>query len=53
MQSKISNHQFTQKVADGVRKSVQKMIERSKLLDESIVISSDGKIRTVKARDLK
>lgn len=48
-----SNHEFTLKVAKGVQKAIDKMIERSKLLDESIVISRDGKVVTIKARDLK
>ena len=49
----LPNHEFTQKIAKGVQKAIDKMIERSKLLDESIVISRDGKVVTIKARDLK
>ncbi len=40
------------KVLAGVRRAVQKVIEQAKRNDEELVISHDGKLVRVKARDL-
>lgn len=40
------------KLTFGINLAIQRMIERSKLLDEEIVIAQDGKVVRLKAREL-
>jgi len=41
------------KITEGVKLSIQRLIERTKKEDGELVISKDGKVVRVKARDLK
>lgn len=41
------------KITEGVRLAIQRLIERTKKEDGELVISRDGKVVKVKARDLK
>jgi len=41
------------KVTEGVKLSIQRLIERTKKEDGELVISKNGKVVRVKARDLK
>ncbi len=42
----------TEAVLNGMRRAVQKVIEEAKRDDRELVISRDGKVVKVKARDL-
>jgi hypothetical protein len=44
---------FTEKVNKGVNLAVQRLIERTKKEDGELVISKNGKVVRIKARDLK
>ena len=52
MENHIKAQELTEKIKNGVEKAIQKMIERSKKLDEKIAISRDGKVLVINARDL-
>lgn len=41
------------KITEGVKLAIQRLIERTKKEDGELVISKDGKVVRVKARDLK
>lgn len=41
-----------QRLIEGMRRAVQKVVEQAKQKNEELVISRDGKIIHVKARDL-
>jgi hypothetical protein len=40
------------KITEGVKLAIKRLIERTKKEDGELVISRDGKVVTVKARDL-
>ena len=44
---------LVEKVTAGVKLAIQRLIERTKKEDGELVISRDGKVVKVKARDLK
>jgi hypothetical protein len=41
------------KITEGVKLAIKRLIERSKKEDGELVVSRDGKIVCVKARDIK
>ncbi len=45
--------QLVDKITEGVKLSIQRLIERTKKEDGELVVSRDGKIVRIKARDLK
>jgi len=45
--------QLADKITEGVKLAIQRLIERTKKEDGELVISKDGKIVRIKARDLK
>lgn len=45
--------QLVDKITAGVKLSIQRLIERIKKEDGELIISRDGKIVRIKARDLK
>ena len=45
--------QLADKITEGVKLAIQRLIERTKKEDGELVISRDGKVVRVKARDLK
>jgi len=45
--------QLLDKITEGVKLAIQRLIERTKSEDGELVISRDGKIVRIKARDLK
>jgi hypothetical protein len=44
--------EFAQKVLLGMRKAIRKLVEESASLGESLVISEDGEVKHVPAKDL-
>ena len=48
----LNKEDLTEKVMEGMRRAVGKVIEKAKRDDETLVIVRDGKIVHVKARDL-
>jgi hypothetical protein len=44
--------ELREKLTFGINLAIERMIERSKKLDESIVISKDNKIQIIRALDL-
>ena len=51
--SKIESDQLLDKITEGVKLSIKRLIERTKKEDGELVFSKEGKIIRVKARDLK
>ncbi len=51
--SPAESDQLVAKITEGVKLAVRRLIERTKKEDGELVISRDGKIVRVKARDLK
>lgn len=51
--SKSESDKLFEKIAHGIKLSVHRLIERTKKEDGDLVISRDGKVIRVKARDLK
>ncbi len=51
--STAESDQLADKITKGVKLAIQRLIERTKKEDGELVISRDGKIVHVKARDLK
>jgi len=45
--------QLVNKITEGVKLSIKRLIERTKKEDGELVISRDGKVVRIKARDLK
>ncbi len=45
--------ELVNKITEGVKLSIQRLIERTKKEDGELVIFRDGKVIKVKARDLK
>jgi len=45
--------QLADKITEGVKLAIQRLIERTKKEDGELVISRDGKVVRIKARDLK
>ena len=45
--------QLVDKITTGVKLAIQRLIERTKKEDGELVISKDGKVVRIKARDLK
>ena len=46
------SHQLTAKITEGVKLAIKRLIERTKKEDGDLVISKDGKVIKVKAREL-
>ena len=44
--------EFAQKVLAGMRKAIRKLVEERAALGESLVISEDGEVKHVPAKDL-
>ena len=44
--------EFAQKVLLGMRKAIRKLVEENAALGESLVISEDGEVKHVPAKDL-
>ena len=51
--STAESDQLVDKITEGVKLSIQRLIERTKKEDGELVVSRDGKIVRIKARDLK
>ena len=51
--SKDASDELLDKVTEGVKLSIKRLIERTKKEDGELVFSKNGKIVRVKARDLK
>ncbi len=51
--STSESDQLVDKITEGVKLSIQRLIERTKKEDGELVVSRDGKIVRIKARDLK
>ena len=51
--STSDSDQLVDKITEGVKLSIQRLIERTKKEDGELVISKDGKIVRIKARELK
>ena len=51
--SKAESDQLLDKITEGVKLSIERLIERTKKEDGELVFSKEGKIIRVKARDLK
>ena len=47
------SRQLTAKITEGVKLAIKRLIERTKKEDGELVISRDGKVIRIKARDLK
>jgi hypothetical protein len=46
------NNALSENILAGVKKAVDNMIEKSKKLDEEIVIARNGKVVKIKAKEL-
>jgi hypothetical protein len=53
MTNKEKTTDLRNKIMNGVKKAVEKVIKTSQANDEEIVISQNGKVVKIKARDLK
>lgn len=51
--STTESDQLVNKITAGVKLAIQRLIERTKKEDGELVVSRNGKIVRVKARDLK
>jgi hypothetical protein len=51
--STTEGDQLMDKITAGVKLSIQRLIERTKKEDGELVVSRDGKIVRIKARELK
>ncbi|MEQ1585361.1 MAG: hypothetical protein ABL895_05745 [Cyclobacteriaceae bacterium] len=51
--STAESDQLVQKITEGVQLAIKRLIERTQKEDGELVISREGKIVLVKARDLK
>lgn len=51
--NKAETDQLLDKITEGVKLSIRRLIERTKKEDDELVFSKNGKIVRVKARDLK
>ena len=51
--STAESDQLLDKITAGVKLSIQRLIERTKKEDGELVVSRNGKIVRIKARDLK
>lgn len=51
--SKSEVEQLEKKITMGVKLAIHRLIERTKKEDGELVVSRDGKVVRVKARDLK
>ena len=51
--STAESDQLVDKITAGVKLSIQRLIERTKKEDGELVVSRNGKIVRIKARDLK
>lgn len=49
----VESDQLLDKITEGVKLAIQRLIARTKKEDGELVISRDGKIVRIKARDLK
>jgi hypothetical protein len=52
MDKHIKTDELTEKLTNGIRSAVKSMIEKSKKLDEEIVIARNGKVVKIKAKEL-
>ena len=51
--SPAESDELLAKITEGVKLAIQRLIERTKKEDGELVISRDGKIIRIKARDLR
>ncbi|MBY0433641.1 MAG: hypothetical protein K2U26_05990 [Cyclobacteriaceae bacterium] len=49
----VENDQLIEKITEGVNRAIQRLIEKTKKEDGELVISRNGKVMIVKARDLQ
>jgi hypothetical protein len=49
---KLKIDSLEKKLTEGLRKATSKMLEKAALLDEEVVISRDGKVLKIKAKEL-
>lgn len=49
---KLNINSLEKKLTEGLRKATYKMLEKAALLDEEVVISRDGKVLKIKAKEL-
>ena len=45
--------QMVEKITEGVKLSIKRLIEREKKVDGELVVSRNGKVVRIKARDIK
>ena len=50
--NKFDSDELTNKIIKGLDKAYEKLIKHKKLIDGYIVVSRDGKIEKIRARDL-
>lgn len=53
MNSKIQNSEFSSKIVKGMRKALKNLIKERKQNDGYLIISENGKVKRIRARDLK
>jgi hypothetical protein len=51
--SKPNDDQLVEKITEGVKLAIKRLIERTKKEDGELVIARDGKVVRIKARDIK
>ena len=51
--SKTESDQLLNKITEGVKLSIHRLVEKTKKENGELVFSKDGKIVRIKARDLK
>jgi len=51
--STTESNQLVEKITAGVKLSIERLIERTKKEDGELVVSRDGKVLKIKARELK
>ena len=51
--SKTESDQLLDKITEGVKLSIHRLVEKTKKENGELVFSKDGKIVRIKARDLK
>lgn len=53
MDDKSKYSDFSNKIMEGVRLAISRLVEKAKANDEELVIVKDGKLVHIKARSLK
>ncbi|MFM9837060.1 MAG: hypothetical protein ACKVOQ_02285 [Cyclobacteriaceae bacterium] len=50
---KTESEQLVEKITGGVKLAIKRLIEKTKKEDGELVVSRDGKVVKIKARDIK